>query len=164
PHGMNGQLVGARGPQLPLYHWLLNGLLAGGVHHNWWHNLGLPLEELKQVNERAARVGPLFRQMSLRDHDIAILVSTTEYAMRCREVIQLESTKTGGQQAKLLLPLLEGEAGQPAEMATSAYEVGQTFVEPLLGLHQSLRRAGYAPQFVHERLTADGGLKPYKVL
>lgn len=164
-HAMNGQLMGVAGKPKPLYHLLMNEMLAAGLDSNWWLNTGgMSHEELVAVNGPAERLGPLFHEMTLADHDVALLWSFTEIGMREKEICAKESAKKGGEQIKLLVPIPDAKDLPPQELATSAYEVGAVYAQQVIGLHQILRRAGYAPQVVHERLLPGGVLKNYKVL
>ncbi len=164
-HAMNGQLTGARGPQLPLYHWLMNGMLQGGLASNWWLNTkGMTDDDLKAVNEPVANYGPLFKEMSSAGHDVAILWGFTELSMRQKEMAKLESTKKSGEQIKLMVPMPDASEMTESELQSHAYEVGGTYSNQILRLHQTLRRAGYAPHILHEKLLPGGILKNYKVL
>ncbi len=154
-HAMNGQLDGVRGPQRHLYHTLMNAMLQAGLASNWWLNMALMTQEdLALVNGPAARLGPLFQEMSPRDHDVAVLYSFREMAMRQKEMAKIESANTTGQQPSLLLPLPDENlaAGTPgqAKIKSNAYEVGGVYGFQLLGTHQALRRAGYPAHFVQD--------------
>jgi hypothetical protein len=164
-HAMNGQLMGVQGKSKPLYHLLMNEMLAAGLDSNWWLNTGnMTPEELVAVNGPAERMGPLFHEMTLADHDVALLWSFTEIGMREKEICAKESAKKTGEQIKLLVPIPDATDLPSQELATSAYEVGGVYAQQVIGLHQILRRAGYAPQVIHERLLPGGVLKNYKVL
>jgi hypothetical protein len=164
-HAMNGQLIGVRGPQKPLYHLLMNDMLCAGLDSNWWLNTGgMTNEEIAAVNGPAERLGPWFHELLLGDRDVALLWSFTELGMRQKEICAQESTKKTGEQLKLLVPIPDATELPPKELATSAYEVGGVYAQQVGGLHQILRRAGYAPQVVHEKLLPGGVLKNYKVL
>jgi hypothetical protein len=143
----------------------MNEMLAAGLDSNWWLNTGnMTPDELVAVNGPAERMGPLFHEMTLADHDVALLWSFTEIGMREKEICAKESAKKGGEQIKLLVPIPDATDLPPQELATSAYEVGAVYAQQVIGLHQILRRAGYAPQVIHERLLPGGVLKNYKVL
>ena len=163
-HAMNGQLTGARGPQRPLYHLLMGGILQGGVYSNWWLNIGgMSTEDLTAVNTPAAEMGPLFKEMELKGYDIALLWSFTEQAMRQKEIVARESKATGGNQIPLVLPI--PDADNEFSLLTNSYEVGVKQVVGVLAAHQVMRRAGYPVQIVDERLLPDGVLRNgYKVL
>lgn len=164
-HAMNGQLVGTPGPQRPLYHLLMNNMLAAGIHSNWWLNTGsMTKEDLAAVNAPAERLGPMFREMAPRDHDVALLWSFTEICQREKDVCAKEAKKKTGEQIKLLLPLPDKSELKDAEINTNAYEVGGTYTGQVLHLHQALRRAGYPAHVIHERLLPKGVLKNYKTL
>ena len=155
-HAMNGQLEGVAGPQKPLYHWLMNGMLQGGMHSNWWLNTaGMSNDDLTAVNEPVARFGPLFQEMELREHDVAILWGFSELSARQHEMAKREATKKNGEQIKLLLPLPDKSKDQQAEeVESSAYEVGGVYANQILGLHQTMRRAGYPAVILHEEILA----------
>jgi hypothetical protein len=152
-HAMNGQLDGIRGPQRHLYHTLLNAMLQSGLASNWWLNMALmSQEDLALVNGPVARLGPLFQEMSPSDHDVAVLYSFREMAMRQKEMARIESANTTGQQPSLLLPLPDENlaANKTASIKSNAYEVGGVYGMQLLGTHQALRRAGYPAHFVQD--------------
>ena len=164
-HAMNGQLDGVRGDQLPLYHMLMNNMLQGGLYSNWWLNTGGMNEKtLEQVNRPAAEMGPMFKETNLKSYDIAIMHGFTELAMRQKEMAALESTKKGGEQIKLMLPIIEGDDATQFEFASNAYEIGPNYQVPLFVMQQVFRRAGYPSQLIDERLIPMGYLSNYKVL
>jgi hypothetical protein len=164
-HAMNGQLTGARGPPRPLYHLLMNNMLAAGIHSNWWLNTGgMSKDDLAAVNGPAERIGPLFRAMTTRGHDLALLWSFTEIGMREKDIVAREARKKSGEQIKLLLPLPEKSELKEATVTSSPYEVGEVYTDQVLDVHQVMRRAGYPAHIVHERLLPDGILKNYKTL
>jgi hypothetical protein len=163
-HAMNGQLEGVRGPQRPLYHLLMNAMLMAGLNSNWWLNTGgMEAEDLEVVNEPAARYGPLLREFSPSKHDVAILWSFTEMAMRQKAVAARESARRTGEPLTLHVPLpTEGEAAQ-AELETNAYEVGRAYTRPIIDLDQALMRAGYPAHILDERVLGER-LQDYRVL
>lgn len=164
-HAMNGQLEGVRGPQRPLYHWLMNGMLQAGLASNWWLNTaGMASDDLQAVNRPVAEWGPWFREMAPEGHDLAVLWSFSELAMREKEMARLESDRKGGGQIRLMVPMPEGAEQTQAELQSNAYEVGGTYANQVLGLHQVLRRAGYAAHVLHENLLSSGVLRRYRVL
>jgi hypothetical protein len=155
-HAMNGQLIGTPGPPRPLYHVLMNSMLAAGLHSNWWLNTGaMTKEDLEAVNSPAERIGPLFREMAPKGHDVAVLWGFTEIGMREKEITARQSKKK---------PLPEEGDLKEAEINSNAYEVGGVYATQLLDVHQVLRRAGYPADVVHERLLPGGVLKNYKTL
>lgn len=162
-HAMNGQLTGTPGPPRPLYHVLMNSMLAAGLYSNWWLNTGaMTKEDLEAVNGPAERIGPLFREMAPKGHDVAVLWGFTEIGMREKEITAWESKTKTGEQIKLLVPLPEKVELKEAEINSNAYEVGGVYATQLLDVHQVLRRAGYPADVVHERLLPGGVLKNYK--
>jgi hypothetical protein len=164
-HAMNGQLEGVRGPQRPLYHWLMNGMLQAGLASNWWLNTGgMSSEDLNAVNRPVAEWGPLFLAMAPERHDVAVLWGFTELAMRQKEMARLESARQGGEPIRLLVPMPEDSEAEEGELPSHAYEVGGTYANQVLGLHQTLRRAGYAPHILHEALLPAGVLRNYRAL
>ena len=164
-HAMNGQLTGARGAQRPLYHLLMGGMLQGGLHSNWWLNTGGMTEaDLLAVNKPAAEFGPLFHEMELKGYDTAVLWSYTEMAMRQKVVAQKVSTREGGQQPTMMLPLPDDAEMKEFSVAFNAYEEGARYCDTIFSAHQVLRRSGYPCQLIDERLIPDGGLKNYKTL
>lgn len=170
-HAMNGQLFGATVPQpqqRDAYRLMMNALLAAGLASNWWLNTrGMEIADLKAVNEPAARVGPVFREMTLAGHDVAVLWSFTEMAMRQKDIAAREAKKKTGEQIKLMVaswPEDSPMTQDDAEMNVNAYSVGRNYLEYVLNTHQALNRAGWPAHIVHERLLPQGVLKNYKVL
>lgn len=168
-HAMNGQLFSARVPQPQMryaYHLMLNSLMAAGLYSNWWLNYGgMSPDDLKAVNEPAQRIGPLFVEMGTSGHDVAVLWSFNELALRCKDITSREAKKKSGEQIKLMIAdypeTAELEGG---EMTANAYTVGQNYKLQVMTAHQALSRAGYPAHVVHEDLLADGILKNYKTL
>jgi hypothetical protein len=168
-HAMNGQLFGAKVPQpnqTDAYRAMLNALLMAGLHGNWWLNMtGMKAEDLKSVNEPAARLGPLFAGADVKGHDIAVLWSFTECAMRQKEIAAREATKKTGEQIKLMIASLpEDTAVKDGQVTASAYSVGQNYKDCILHAHQAIARAGHPAHILHERRVAEGWLKDYRVL
>src|SRR5262249_42961735 len=164
-HAMNGQLIGTPRASRPLYHVLMNSMLAAGLHSNWWLNTGaMTTEDLEAVNGPAERIGPLFREMAPKAHDVAVLWGFTEIGMREKEITARESKKKTGEQVKLLVPLPEKGDLKGVEINSDAYEVGGGYATQVLDVHQVLRRAGYPADVIHERLLPGGVLKNYKTL
>ncbi len=166
-HAMNGQLVNTQNEDpKPLYHMLMNQMLTAGIHSNWWLNLSSKLkkEDIAAINEPAERLGPLFHEMNSTQQDMAILWSFTELGMRCKEVTKQEAKKKTGEQIKLLIPFPEKNEMKKGELETNGYEVGNTYVNQIIGTHQVLRRAGYSAHVLHERILPSGVLKRYKTL
>jgi hypothetical protein len=162
-HAMNGQLIGEKvlDKQRPLYHFLMNSMLSAGLHSNWWLNFaGMTPADLTAVNEPAARLGPVFINMAPTNHDIALLWSFSELAMRQKVVEAAEAKSTTGSQIKLMVPIPD-EA--EIEMSSSPYEVGANFQREITDVHQVIRRAGFAPHIVDDRLLKEQ-LPHYKVL
>ncbi len=164
-HAMNGQLTGTpRKDQRPLYHLLMNNMLQAGLASNWWLNTGgMSKDDLAAVNGPPERLGALFRAMTPRDHDIALLWSFTELGMREKAITAKEAAKKTGEQIKLLLPAPDQTEQKQFEINTSPYEVGAVYTHQVLGVHQALRRAGYPTHILHERrLTRD--VQKYRTL
>lgn len=190
-HAMNGQLFSPAVPQpqqRDAYRVMLNGMLAAGLHSNWWLNMaGMKPPDLAAVNEPGLRYGPLFQEMTPEGkphpssgtalpgvatpsanadgHDVALLWSFTEAAMRQKEMAAKESTKKTGEQIKLMIAALpENSALKDKDLAINAYSIGGNYKEQILTAHQALSRAGYPAHIVHEKLLPRGILKPYKTL
>ena len=73
-HAMNGQLIGTlpRPDQRAAVPLLMNAHAGGGLHSNWWLNTGgMTNEDLEAVNEPGCAMGPLFREMAPKGHDVA---------------------------------------------------------------------------------------------
>src|SRR5262249_38687135 len=158
-HAMNGQLTGTHGTPRPLYHLLMNQMLAAGIESNWWLNSGpMTKEDLAAVNGPAERIGPAFRAMTPRDNDRAVLWRFTEIGMREKASVAQEAKKKSGEQIKLLLPLPDRVDDKDVEIETSPYEVGGTYARQVFDVHQVLRRSGYAAHILHERLLPQGVL------
>ena len=164
-HAMNGQLDGVRSDQTKLYYMLMNNMLQGGLYSNWWLNTGGMTEAtLEQVNRPAAEMGPMFKETNLNSYDIAIMHGFTELAMSQKEMARLESNKKGGEQIKLMLPIIEGNDASQFEFDSNAYEIGPNYQVPVFVMQQVFRRAGYPSQLIDERLIPLGYLNNYKVL
>jgi hypothetical protein len=150
-HAMNGQLEGHRGTMRPVYHVLMGAMLQSGLQSNWWLNTGgMSPEDLAAVNEPAKKFGPFFRHLSLDGHEVAVLYSLREHAMRQKRMAKLASESTGGEQPSLLLPLLEGSKAGEVKITTNAYEIGHTYARQLFGAHQALLRAGYPAHIIQD--------------
>ena len=168
-HAMNGQLFGKRVP-LPqtktAYHLMLNALVAGGMDSNWWLNWRPMTEEaLAEVNEPKARIGPALHNMEVAGHDVAVLWSFTELAMRCKDITAREAKTQSGEQVKLMvadLPEIDGEAKK--ELDVNLYSVGTNYKGEVMDTHHGLVRAGYNAHIIHEDLVPRGILEHYKVL
>ena len=168
-HAMNGQLFNATVPQpgqTDNYRVMMNAMLMAGLHGNWWLNMrGMGAEDLKSVNEPAARLGPLFVGADLTGHDIAVLWSFTETAMRQKEIAAREAQKKTGEQIKLMVASLPEDAGiKDGQVAATAYSVASNYRDNILHTHQAIARAGYPAHILHEKRVAQGWLKNYKVL
>ena len=74
----------------PLRHADSAATLAAGIRSNWWLNTGnMSKDDLAAVNEPGQRLGPVFLQMTPAGHDVAVLWSFTEIAMRDQAVVPL---------------------------------------------------------------------------
>jgi hypothetical protein len=168
-HAMNGQLFGKLVPQTgqrDAYRLMLNGMLAAGLKSNWWLNTGgMTPEDLAGINEPGQRLGPLFLEMSPEKHDVAVLWSFTEIAMREKAMCGKEAKKKTGEQIKLMVASLpENTAIKEGQIEVNAYNVGGNYKEQVLTVHQALSRAGYPAHVVDERLLPRGALTNYKTL
>jgi hypothetical protein len=168
-HAMNGQLFGKLVPQpgqQNAYRTMLNGMLAAGLKSNWWLNTGgMANEDLAGVNEPGQRLGPLFLEMSPEKHDVAVLWSFTEIAMREKAMCAKEANKQTGEKIKLMVASLpENTALKEGQIELNAYSVGGNYKEQVLTIHQALSRAGYPAHIVDERLLPRGELVNYKTL
>src|SRR5262245_46461675 len=150
-HAMNGQLFAKSVPQPALshaYRAAQNGMLAAGLASNWWLNTGgMSNADLAAVNAPARRIGPLFRAAEVTDHDVAVLWSFTEDAMRQKEMAAKEAAKKTGE-----------------ELAINAYNIGGDYKESVLTAHYALARAGYPAHIIDERHIPNGILSNYKTL
>ncbi len=163
-HAMNGQLTESAGPQAPLYDLLMNQMLAAGLYSNWWLNTGTMTDaELAAVNGRAERWGPLFREMSPAAHDVAVLWSFTELAMRQKDMAARESVKRTTEFAKIMVSVPENGEVKEVPVDTNSLEIGGIYLQQVQSVHQALRRAGYPAHIVDERVLPDW-LKRYKTL
>ncbi|MFO0877120.1 MAG: hypothetical protein U0840_07070 [Gemmataceae bacterium] len=167
-HAMNGQLfapVVAQPNQKNAYRLMLNAMLAAGLHSNWWLNpTGMNPEDLAWVNEPALRFGGLFQAFRPEGHDVAVLWSFTEAAMRQKEVTAREARKKTGEQIKLMIaamPDIPGATDKQVEI--NAYNVGGNYKEQVLTLHQAISRAGFPAHVLHQRVLAEQ-LDKYRVL
>jgi len=169
-HAANGQLFGPTVPQPAqryAYRACLNGMLAAGMASNWWLNTGgMRPEDLAAVNGPAKRIGPLLGEMSTAGHDVAVLWSFTEAAMRQKEIAAREARKKPGEKiTHVVASLPENTAIRgPKEIEINAYSVGGDYKESVLAAHYALARAGYPAHVVHERLLPGGVLKNYRTL
>jgi hypothetical protein len=167
-HAMNGQLFGkpvAQPGQRNAYRLMLNAMLAAGLHSNWWLNpTGMSAEDLAWVNEPGLRLGPLFRAYAPVGHDVAVLWSFTEAAMRQKDVAAKEAKKKDGEQIKLMIASLPDLPGAKDKLVDiNAYNVGGNYKEQVLTAHQALARAGWPAHILHERVLKDH-LARYKAL
>lgn len=167
-HAMNGQLFSQTVPQphqRNAYRLMLNAMLAAGLHSNWWLNpTGMKDEDLAWVNEPGLRLGSLFRAFAPDQHDVAVLWSFTEAAMRQKDVAAREAKKKTGEQIKLMIASLPDVPGAKDKLVDiNAYNVGGNYKEQVLTAHQALARAGYPAHVLHERVLADK-LGRYKTL
>ena len=69
-HAMNGQLENKTAPQpnqRDAYRVCMNAMLMAGLASNWWLNTGgMTADDLKQINEPAAKLGTLLRRIPPR--------------------------------------------------------------------------------------------------
>lgn len=168
-HAMNGQLMGATVPQpnqADSYRVIMNAMLMAGLHSNWWLNMrGMKAADLKAINEPAARLGPLFAGAEPTGHDIALLWSFTESAMRQKEISAREAKKKTGEQIKLMIASLPEDSNvKDGQIEANAYNVGGNYKDNILQTHEAIIRAGYPADVLHEKRIAQGWLKNYKVL
>ena len=168
-HAMNGQLFAetVKQPQQTYaYRAALNGMMAAGLASNWWLNTGgMTDKDLASINNPAKKVGALLRNYELSGHDVAVLWSFTELALREQAITAREAKKKPGEQLKLLVTSLPtNSAVKTKELPESAYSVGAAYKESVLTAHYALARAGYPAHIVDERLLPGGALKSYKTL
>jgi len=168
-HAMNGQLFGDPVPQphqLYAYRVALNGLLAAGLRSNWWLNTtGMTPADLAAVNNPAKRLGPLLLETDLGDHDVAVLWSFTELALREKEITAREAHRKPGQRITLAVKSLpRNTARKSKEVEINAYSIGEDYKEAVLTAHYALSRAGYPAHIVDERLLPGGILRNYQTL
>jgi len=168
-HAMNGQLFGDPVPQPAqshAYRVMLNGLLAAGLHSNWWLNCtGMSNTDLAAINEPGLRLGPLFAEMAPTGHDVAILWSSTELCLREKAVAVLEAQKAPGEQLRRRVTDLPPNSAfglEGAEVDYSAYSVGGNYREQILAAHQALSRAGYPAHIIHEGLLGQANRRSYR--
>ncbi len=168
-HAMNGQLFGD--PVLPpqqthAYRAAMNGMLAAGLTSNWWLNTtAMKPVDLAEVNNAAKKIGPVLKETLLTGHDVAVLWSFTELAMREEDItLQEASKKTGEQIKRKIASLPENSALKNKEIDINAYNIGGDYKESVLTAHYALARAGYPAHIIHERTLPYGALKSYKTL
>jgi len=167
---MNGQLAGGPIPsavQRDCYRGMLNSMLAAGLKSNWWLNWSqISREHLKEVNEPAVRVGPLFAAMRPTGHDVAVLWSQSEIIMRCKDVVGREARQKEGEPIKLTVSgLPENSAVRgPTEMEVSPNTVGGNYRDQVISAYLALNRAGFPAHVLHEKVLSSGVLKHYKVV
>ena len=168
-HAMNGQLFGepvAPPQQTYAYRAAMNGMLAAGLTSNWWLNTGtMKPADLAEVNNAAKRIGPVLKETLFTGHDVAVLWSFTELAMRLKDVTLQEAGKKTGEQIKLMIASLpENTALKGKEIDINAYNIGGDYKESVLTAHYALARAGFPAQIIHERTLPYGALKNFKTL
>jgi len=168
-HAMNGQLFGSRVPQPATryaYHLMMNSLLAGGMYSNWWLNYGgMKPDDLIAVNGPVERLGPVFVEMSSAGHDVALLWSFTELAMRLKDITAREARNASGEQIKLMIAdYPETKELEDGEMVLNAYGVGSNYKLHVLAAHQALIRAGYPTHILDERTLPENALRSYRTL
>ena len=156
----NGQLVGpacGRLQQIYSYRVTLNGMLAAGLASNWWLNSqDIENADLKTINEPALRMGPLFLEMAPANHDVAILWSTTELAMREKAVAAREAA---GMRDTALR-----DANGHVRIPVDAYTLGLDHTDNVLLAHNALARAGYPAHFLHEARVSAAELAKFKAV
>ncbi|MFW6061126.1 MAG: hypothetical protein ACODAQ_13175, partial [Phycisphaeraceae bacterium] len=182
-HAMNGQLFGkAMGHPRPLraFQLMRNVMLAAGLESNWWLNYGalkkgedeqgrtgneLLLANLRRVNEPALRYGPVFAEMAPDEHDVAVLWSWTELAMRCKSVTAQAAHAPKGEQPTLMVADLPEDAyNEQGKVEVNAYQVGANYKGEIITSVTAINRAGYPAHVLHERLLTTDALDRYKVL
>lgn len=168
-HAMNGQLFGepvAAPQQIHAYRACMNGMLAAGLTSNWWLNTtAMRPADLAEVNNAAKKIGPVLKETLLTGHDVAVLWSFTELAMREKDITFKEASKQAGEKISLLIAALpENTALQRKEIDINAYNVGGDYKEAVLTAHYALARAGYPAQVIHERTLPYGALRSFKTL
>ncbi len=168
-HAMNGQLFGEVVPQPQqtyAYRACMNGMLAAGLTSNWWLNMtGMKPQDLAEVNNAAKRIGPVLKETVVTGHDVAVLWSFTEIAMREKEITAKEAAKKTGEPIKLMIASLpENTALKNKEIDINAYNIGGDYKETVLTAHYALSRAGFPAHILHERTLPTGVLKTYKTL
>lgn len=168
-HAMNGQLFGdpvAAPQQTHAYRAAMNGMLAAGLTSNWWLNMtAMKPADLAEVNNAAKRIGPVLKETIFTGHDVAVLWSFTELAMREKEITLKEASKKTGEPIKLMIAALpENTALKGKEIDINAYNIGGDYKEAVLTAHYALARAGFPAQIIHERTLPYGALKNLKTL
>lgn len=168
-HAMNGQLFGdpvAPPQQTYAYRAAMNGMLAAGLTSNWWLNTGvIKPSDLAEVNNAAKKIGPVLKETLFTGHDVAVLWSFTELAMREKDITLKEASKKTGEQIKLMIASLpENTALKGKEIDINAYNIGGDYKETVLTAHYGLARAGFPAQIIHERTLPYGALKNFKTL
>ena len=168
-HAMNGQLFGdpvAPPQQTHAYRATMNGMLAAGLTSNWWLNTtAMRPADLAEVNNAAKRIGPVLKETLFTGHDVAVLWSFTELAMRQKEITLKEASKQTGEQIKLMIASLPANSAfKGKEIDINAYNIGGDYKEAVLTAHYALARAGFPAQIVHERTLPYGALKNFQTL
>ena len=157
-HATNGQLFGEPVPQpqqRDAYRLMLGSMFAAGLNSNWWLNTtGMDQVDLAAVNEPGLRIGPLFREFSSMGHDVAVLWSFTEAAMRQKAVVAREARRKA----------VDSDLLTADGSVVDAYSVGGNYREQILTAHGALARAGYPADILHENNLARGALAGYRTL
>ena len=168
-HAMNGQLFGdtvAPPQQTYAYRACMNGMLAAGLTSNWWLNTGaMKPADLAEVNNAAKKICPVLKETLFTGHDVAVLWSFTELAMREKDITLKEASKKSGEQIKLMIASLpENTALKGKEIDINAYNIGGDYKEAVLTAHYALARSGFPAQIIHERTLPYAALKNFKTL
>jgi hypothetical protein len=168
-HAMNGQLEHKIVPQpnqRDAYRVCMNAMLMAGIASNWWLNTqGMTADDLKSINEPAARLGALLREYRPADRDVAVLWSFSEMIGRQKALAAEEAhNKTGTPIKQMIANLPEDSEIKDGKVEVNAYRIGGNYRDNILAAHMALSRAGYPAHVVDERIVARGALKDYKVL
>ncbi len=168
-HAMNGQLAANTVPQphqSDAYRVAMNGLFAAGITSNWWLNTrGMSPQDLAAINEPAKRIGALLQAFTLEDHDVAVLWSATEIAMRTKAITAQRARQNAGETLNVTISdLPKNTAATELEWPINAYYMGGDYKESVLTAHYATSRAGYAAHIVHEGTLTSGVLANYRVL
>jgi hypothetical protein len=152
--------------QTHAYRAAMNGMLAAGLTSNWWLNTtAMKPADLAEVNNAAKIIGPVLKETMVSGHDVAVLWSFTELALREENItLQEASKKTGEQIKRRIAALPENSALKSKEIDINAYSIGGDYKESVLTAHYALARAGYPAHIIHERTLPYGALKNYKTL
>ena len=135
-----------------------NAMFAAGLHSNWWLNpTGMDARNLAVINEPGLRFwGPLFKEMAPTGHDVAVLWSFTEIAMREKDISAPGGEEEDRRDQLLIASLPENSAPRTARL-TSTPTTSAATTRSKCSSAPGRRPHRLSAHILHERLLpADG--------